>query len=270
MAESTLRELPPNLHAIIEKLSHFGGSNQSKFDLIVPIFYVLMLETGFVPKDIQSDIVSIDFHNQRVRSLTRLPPNWKNSETQSYSIEFILQPFPKRICKMFAMCVNKNINVNIIIDSKCICIYEFKVLRYVVSEEAEIIPLKFRHLKELSTDFKNRISNRAKSTILRDEEITDAILQDMPSEILFNIFTFLRVKDFLRLSCTCLRMKECAQYFEEKIWKLYFGRDYLIILNGNGESGCNWKEKYKKAFTTIRDIEERKQLRAYRRDFHFY
>lgn len=245
----------------------------NKTDLIVSVFYVLMLETGFVPKDIKCDIICIDFHQQRLQLLTRLPNNWKNSDTQTYSIDFILQPFPNRVCKMFCVCVNRNINVNIIIDSKCICIYEVKVLRYVVSEEAELIPLKFRNLKELSIDFKNNISNKAKSDILGDEDITDAIFQDLPSEILYNIFKYLRVKDFMRLSCTCLRLKECAQYFEDKIWKHYLDRDFPNTVDSNGESVPKWKDKYKLAFGAERERLERtsyRQRNLFRSISHFH
>lgn len=162
--------------------------------------------------------------------------------------------------------------MNIIIDSKCICIFEVRVLRYVVSEEAEEISLKFRNLKELSIDFKNNISNRAKSAILGDEDITDAIFQDLPSEILYNIFKYLRVKDFIRLACTCLRLKECAQYFEDKIWKHYLDRDFPNAVDSNGESVSKWKEKYKLVFLAERDRQERlmsRQRNLFRSNFHF-
>lgn len=238
-----------------------------------------MLETGFVPKNIDSNIVCIDFHKQRLLSFNKLPTGWKMADTQSYGIDFVLQPFPEKVCKMLCVCLHRNINVNIIIDSGLCCVFEVRVPRYVVSEEAEYIPLKFRNLRELSMDFKNNISNIAKSAILRSEEITDAIFQDMPSEILYNIFTFLRVKDFLRLSCTCQRLRECASYFEDKIWKHFIERDFPRAVDANGELVSKWKEKYTLALNAekkrAKEVKLREQLllREYGRDrnnLHFY
>lgn len=179
LSDSTTQGIPSNLRSIVENLNNNGGSDTNKFDLLVSALFVLMIETGFIPIN-NLDMFpfeNIDFHIDRVLELNNLPDQWKNTSSNTYKINFVLQPFPAYICKMTCITMNTNLIVNLVVKNIGTYTCQFYINKYVPCDYCTKVVLKFRNLNELSIEFKDTISLPAKYAILREEEIPSASLQ---------------------------------------------------------------------------------------------
>ncbi|XP_028161924.1 uncharacterized protein LOC114353932 [Ostrinia furnacalis] len=101
------------------------------------------------------------------------------------------------------------------------------------------IPSHFTNLNELFIDFKDKIVNPVKGTILNYHKFPSANLFGLPDDIVHQILLSLAVRDVLNISECCKRLHRIVK--EDSLWFRIYGRDFPN--KHKSEERC-WREAY--------------------------
>lgn len=101
------------------------------------------------------------------------------------------------------------------------------------------IPSHFTNVNELFTDFKDKIVNPVKGTILNYHKFPSANLFGLPDDIIHQILLSLTVGDVLNLSASCKRLHRIVK--EDSLWFRLYSRDFPN--KHKSEEKC-WRDVY--------------------------
>lgn len=167
-------------------------------DTFIVFLYILMLETGFVPKEFAGDAATDcgEFCYPRILKLTeRLPTKWKLD--RSYYINFVLPCLPNDICKFFCIVAGEDILATCTIqDSKIGYSFLFDPSVYIVDNNTRL----FQNLRGLSIKFKDSISYPLKSFVLSMYNIPHNSLLYLPYEVVLCILRYVDKYDIRNVS----------------------------------------------------------------------
>lgn len=261
--ESSSKRVPHNLEALVKSLEGSQDvSPTNRNDLIAVLLYVLMMETGYSPINVgDTSICSSDhgFSIHKLNHFCNMPAIWKNIQRNSYEMTFILGRFTQHPCRLLIIPIGDEIIVNLLISNltqerngySC----RIQPSKYVVNPTSSCIPMKFRNLKDLSLKFKNSLSHPARSVILTKEGILNASLLGVPVEVKIQIFEYLKVSDFLKLSLVCNHLYNVTE--EQELWRYFLVRDFRCedVEHLVNQPGINdiiiWKEEYKRRYRSM-------------------
>lgn len=205
-------ELPQSLKNLLE---YFGttGVELSTHDTFIVFLYILMLETGFVPRDYFDDVEgngSNDYCYHRINVMTKkFPLNWKGD--RSYYISFILPCLPNAICKFFCLVAGEDILATCTLqDIKIGFSYLFDPAIYIVDTNIGTKKL-FQNLRGLSVKFKSEISYRLKTFMLTTNKVPHNNLYFLPIEVILHILEYVNEKDLKNFAKTCRRFRGIDQ-----------------------------------------------------------
>lgn len=189
------------------------GFELSTHDTFIVFLYILMLETGFVPKEFFEGIEGNgcnDFCYDRIIAMTkRFPSNWKGD--RSYYISFVLPCLSDDICKFFCLVAGEDILATCTLqDIKIGFSYLFDPAIYIVETKVENRKL-FQNLRGLSVKFKSEISYRLKTFMLTTNNVPHNNLYFLPIEVIFNILEYVNEKDLKSFAKTCRRFRGIDQ-----------------------------------------------------------
>ncbi|KAJ9588492.1 hypothetical protein L9F63_018148, partial [Diploptera punctata] len=208
LEESSSQELPKNVEILLSSLGN--DSKIDKNDVIAVFFYVLMIETGFIPQNLDDcDLSNCDynFNVKTLKSIYSLPKNWKIA-VNHYEELFLLGNVTQYPCKLVILSMDDLIIVNLFLpnlkEQRNAYAITFQPSMY-IENVSDYIPNSFKNLKELSIKFKDSLSHPAKSAILTEEKITNPSLLGLPEELKLKIFELLLPvpKDLARASMVC-------------------------------------------------------------------
>lgn len=256
--ESSEKRIPHNLETVVKSLegSEESSSSTNENDLVAVLLYVLMIETGYSPVNVEgTSLCSYDhgFSIHKLNLFSSMPANWKNIHKNSYEISFVLGRFTQYPCRMLLIPLDDVLIINLIVSNLAQERNRYTLgiqpSKYVVNPTSSCIPAKFSNLKDLSLKFKNNVSHPARSVILTKEGILNASLLGVPDEVKIKVFKYLRVSHFLKVTMVC-RDFYCMSE-DPALWKYFFVRDFICkevadIVNQPGESTINWKEEYQR------------------------
>lgn len=209
-----LEEYEPNdpPQSLTNLLQYFEttGVELSTHDSFIVFLYILMLETGFVPREFFDDIDDgngcNDFCYRRIIAMTtKFPSSWKGD--RSYYISFVLPCLPDDICKFFCLVAGEDILATCTLqDIKIGFSYLFDPAIYIVDTKAESKKL-FQNLRGLSVKFKSEISYRLKTFMLTTNSVPHNNLYFLPIEVIFHILEYVNEKDLKNFAKTCRRFR---------------------------------------------------------------
>lgn len=206
-----LEEYEPNDHppqSLTNLLQYFEstGVELSTHDTFIVFLYILMLETGFVPKEFFADIENgcNDYCFHRIDAMTKqFPSNWKGD--RSYYISFVLPCLPDDICKFFCLVAGEDILATCTLqDIKIGFSYLFDPTIYVVDTNVGNKKF-FQNLRGLSVKFKSEISYRLKTFMLTTNNVPHNNLYFLPIEVILHVLGYVNEKDLKNFAKTCRR-----------------------------------------------------------------
>lgn len=204
MEDYELNNPPQTLQNVFEYFEN-NGVSLNAHDTFIVFLYVLMLETGFIPKDFADDSAndSAEFFYPRMLQMSKkFPGNWKLD--RSYYINFVLPCLPADICKFFCLVSGEDILATCTIpNSKIGYSFLFDPTVYIVKNNSKV----FQNLKGLSITFKNAISFPLKVFVLSMYNIPHNSLLYLPYETLLDIMKYLNKFDIANLCRTCRRFE---------------------------------------------------------------
>lgn len=190
------------------------GVDLSTHDTFIVFLYVLMLETGFVPKEYYFEDVAgnecNDYCYRRIDALTKkFPSNWKGD--RSYYISFVLPCLPEDICKFFCLVAGEDILATCTLqDIKIGFSYLFDPAIYIVDTKIGTRKL-YQNLRGLSVKFKSEISYRLKTFMLTTNNVPHNNLYFLPIEVILHILEYVNEKDLKSFAKTCRRFRGIDQ-----------------------------------------------------------
>lgn len=158
---------------------------------------------------------------------------------------FILNGFQHMPLKLITCPLNDTILIIVTVPELCKATYSLcvKLSRYINTSTLGI-PSDFTNLKELLTDFKDKIVNPVKGTILNYHKFPSANLFGLPDDIIHQILLSLPIGDALNLSGSCKRLHRIVK--EDSLWFRFYNRDFADQHKSEGE--C-WRSVYIDAYT---------------------
>jgi len=259
--ESSEKRIPHNLETLVKSLegSEESSSSTRKNDLLAVLLYVLMMETGYSPVNIEGTSVCRYDHGFSVHKLNHfrsMPANWKNIHKNIYEMSFVLGRFIQYPCKLLLIPLDDFLIINLIVSNLVPETNGYTLgiqpSKYVVNSTTSCIPAKFSNLKDLSLKFKNSLSHPARSVILTKEGILNASLLGVPDEVKIKVLRYLKVSDFLKLSVVCRDLYCMSE--DQALWRYFLLRDFMCedvadLVNQPGVSDIIiWKEEYKRRY----------------------
>lgn len=207
-----------NLRDLLENRNVYLDRN----DIIVLLFYICMLEMGFVTKEFVSQCDEddgIDFNYRRISKLAKeFPINWKRNNF--YEFSFVLLPFPLYTCNLniIKMADDMLINSNVRNIENCTCCMLIDPSLYVVNSSVNLHKIRFQNVRNLAITFKSKICYPMKIAILTENNVRVPHIQTLPEDILLYIASKLNSLSTLsRFQQVCQLFKNVTE--EEKIWK---------------------------------------------------
>lgn len=226
--DSTSHEVPQNLEVLLSSLVESLPS-ADRNEIMCVLLYVLMIETGFIPQNVMICDFSNADHNFNIQTLNKLccmPNNWKNYNLNIYELLFHLGKFTSYPCKLVIIPVDDMLIVNLLIsnfienkDKYSITIQPSKYVKNL----SDAVANSFKNLKELSLEFKNKMTQPARAAILTQEGILNSSLLGIPDELKIRILKKLDKSDLINVCLVCqdlyrvcqdqsLKSSPCHQY----------------------------------------------------------
>lgn len=228
--ECTRQEITDSLETLMTKLYETTEQHQevTKLELIASLVYILMLETGYTPVMTNSKLYEtfsgdVSFNINRTKIFCEYPRNWNYLNRNSIEMHFFLKPCQESFDVIVSMTTfGTGITLNLIVmnnitrEVEHLFPYFISTVKYILNQNAPV-ERKFNNLRELSTDFKNKVAFPAKCTILNTDYKKHACLQYLPLELLSKIAVFLPLVAFARYMQTCKHLNQVNN--EQTLWK---------------------------------------------------
>lgn len=235
LEECTRQEIPSSLDKLIAHLYETTAPHKevTKLELIGSLVYILMLEMGYTPTmkptyshiNIDEQFVGdVSFNKKRMQIFCQYPRNWQVLNTNCIEMHYFLIPCQQTFDIIVSMTTfGTGITLNLIImnnvtqELEHLFPYFIPTVKYILNANAPV-EKKFNNLRELSTDFKNKVAYPAKCTILNTDYKKHACLQYLPYELLVRISTYLSLQSFASFIQTCKHLNQVSD--EQFMWKM--------------------------------------------------
>lgn len=203
-----------------------------------------------------SSYYGYEFNITKLRSISRMPADWRLETLTSYRLRFILQPFLDYSFQLDAaknatddsisVTLSSTDKVNVVTHTTTI---SFRPAIYVVNVHTANLPTMFASLPDFSVEFKNGISLPVRNRVLYDKDIMHGSIEGIPTEIKGKILEYLSPDEIVQMSRTCKMMNEFL--VGQKMWKYMFHRDFgkkptMIPLKMTDDQTdyVDWRENY--------------------------
>lgn len=247
LEESTTDSISPVLEKIVESVTPENKVPDSiQKDYLLSLLIVSMIENGFSPVDKDCEILHINSIN--AQQLIR----WK-TQTGVYEVPLIMTGFKNTPITLIMSPLGAMALVNVVIkdfeaETYSVCL---PMSKYVAAPQATTIPMIFRDLKHFSICLKNKVISAVKSRILDHYGYASASLVGLPDELLFKIMLYLPVADIIRVSKTCMRLRELFE--SDRIWHDILKRDFMPARDLPSTGLYDWRKLYKSSYSVQRE-----------------
>nr|XP_023020755.1 F-box only protein 7-like isoform X1 [Leptinotarsa decemlineata] len=242
-------EKPKSLENVLSFIQE-TEPDATKTDVLVGLIYILMLETGFMPKNTEEPSRNdYDFNLSVVIHLSkRLPRGWKQDKL--YRMSFTLPTYERHICTVICFNSSDELLVNCIVDGveeRELCCY-LDPLLYFSHSENNLRNLHLQNLHGFSMKVKNEICYPAQQFILRFNNIRVSCVEALPTEVIIVLMKYLKTIDFIAFGSTS---KDFRKFLDSNItWIRRIERDFGIELTDAQKKFnmsnfiCLYKETY--------------------------
>lgn len=199
------------------------AATPSRIDFFIGLTFILMTESGFVPKNFSCiDTPTFEFNYTQVMRLSRNPPfRTLPSISKDYSMTFILPNLQQFEVKLIVVSASEDFIVNCFVKGIESSYYQVLLdpLTYFTSSNTELKKVKFQQLDRLSRQIKGDIAFPVKYSILKRNGIALPCLEDLPPEVVLIIMRKLPLVDLARLGKTNRKFNVLTRDLFKKIGK---------------------------------------------------
>lgn len=237
------------LPEVLQTLYTKNEINESN-DAIVVVLHVLMMELGFIPKDVPKHAMNF-----------QMPSTWQKKDIYELSYEHplcsgvIVNLKCLKVTTVF-LAIYGNINQECDTSNGQYNMH-IRLEDFIISKPDSKKKSIYKNLPELSYSFKNEVGY---PLLIESQEISKIRpiwgFSSLPTDIKIHILSFLDAPSLLRIACVNTELNELAEF--PNFWKNLLQQDFPFVNLSNVK---NYKEKYKSEFENKKAI--RKQMQRY-------